>query len=64
MSVDLDSLETKIDQVLTLCRSLRAENRDLRHQLAGLDADHRALQGRLETARVRLESLLTRLPEQ
>lgn len=64
MTTELDALEGKIDQVLALCRTLREQNRDLRRQLAGLDADHRALQGRMDAARGRLENLVTRLPEQ
>lgn len=62
MSVDLDSLESKIDQVLALCRDLRVDNHNLREQVAGLDTERRVLAGKIEAARGKLESLMAKLP--
>ncbi|CAB1370333.1 cell division protein ZapB [Denitratisoma oestradiolicum] len=64
MSGDLDSLEQKIDQVLALCHSLDAENRELRERVTGLENEKQDLTGRMESARVRLEALMDKLPQE
>ena len=64
MNVDLDSLETKIDQLLALCRDLHVDNRNLRKQLANLDVERQALASKIEAARGRLESLMAKLPDE
>lgn len=63
MKIELDSLEQKVDQVLGKCRSLEDENRQLRAQVAALEADKLALTEKMEAARSRLETLVTQLPE-
>ena len=60
---ELNTLESKITQVVALCRALRAENALLKQQLAKADVDKKALTGRMESARVRLEQLAEQLPE-
>lgn len=60
---ELNALESKIAQVASLCRSLRAENNLLRQQLAAAEADRKKLEERMETARTRLEQLAQKLPE-
>jgi cell division protein ZapB len=64
MDVNVESLEAKVDQVLALCRRLREETRQLRAQVAGLEAERTALTGKIDTARDRLESLKARLPQE
>lgn len=64
MSVSLDQLENKVDQILAVCGSLRSENQDLRAHVAGLEAEKAALTRKIEIARERLESLMARLPEE
>ena len=64
MGVNVDSLESKITQVLALCRHLRIETRQLRAQVATLEAERKALTGKIDTARDRLESLKAKLPQE
>ena len=60
---ELNALESKITQVVALCRALRAENSQLKQRLAKADADHKALSDLMESARQRLEQLAEQLPE-
>jgi len=64
MSVSLDHLERKVDQILAVCASLRDENQSLRASVAGLEAEKAALSGKIELTRERLEALMSRLPEE
>jgi len=59
---ELDALESKIVQVTSLCRTLRAENTQLRQQLASAEGDRKGLLERMELARSRLEELAQQLP--
>ena len=60
---ELNALESKITQVVSLCRTLRAENSQLKQRLAKADAEQKALNARMELARSRLEQLAEQLPE-
>jgi cell division protein ZapB len=60
---ELGALESKVIQVVSLCRELRAENRLLRQQLAVAAAEKKMLASRMETARSRIEQLARQLPE-
>ena len=60
---ELNALESKITQVVSLCRTLRAENSQLKQRLAKADAEHKALNDRMDLARNRLEQLAQQLPE-
>ena len=64
MTVSLDHLERKVDQILAVCASLRSENQALRAQTAGLEAEKAALTNKIDTTRERLEALMTRLPDE
>jgi len=59
---ELNALESKIVQVASLCRGLRAENAALRQQLASAEADKKNLAERMASARGRLEQLAQQLP--
>ncbi|WP_374681979.1 hypothetical protein [Accumulibacter sp.] len=60
---ELDTLESKIGQVVALCQRLRAENDQLRAQLAVAEGDRQRLAERMGTASTRLEQLALQLPE-
>ena len=62
MEAELNSLETKVAQFVSLCEKLRAENRDLRQQLAAARNDSKNLHEKIDGAKVRLEGLIARLP--
>lgn len=64
MSVSLDQLEHKVEQIVAVCASLRSENQVLRAHVAGLEADKQALAKKIDITRERLEILMTRLPEE
>ena len=60
---ELNALESKIALVASLCRTLRAENAQLRQQLAVAEVDKKGLTERMDAARARLEQLAGQLPE-
>ncbi|MDP2795527.1 MAG: hypothetical protein Q8O25_15845 [Sulfurisoma sp.] len=64
MDGDVTALETKLDQFLAHCQRLREENHALRERVAGLEGDKLMLTDKIQSARVRLEALMERLPEQ
>ncbi|MDW8468741.1 MAG: DUF904 domain-containing protein [Burkholderiales bacterium] len=63
VEAELVSLEQKVDQFIGLCERLRAENHELRQQLAAARNDAKRLADRIESARAKLERLLERLPD-
>jgi len=63
MDAELDSLDAKIAQLVQLCHRLRKDNSELRQELVAAQVLNRQLSERIEAARTRLESLLTRIPE-
>ncbi|NWG30219.1 MAG: hypothetical protein HXY29_01820 [Rhodocyclaceae bacterium] len=62
MDAPLASLERKVEQIIALCETLRAENRRLREQIGALEEEKRGLMERMTTARTRLEGLIDKLP--
>jgi cell division protein ZapB len=64
MSVSLDHLEHKVEQILDVCASLRNENQALRAHVTGLEAEKASLAQKIVNTRERLEALMTRLPEE
>ena len=62
MEAEFNSLESKVAQFVTLCERLRAENTQLRQQLAAARSDAKRLHDKIDGARARLEGLLSRLP--
>lgn len=63
MDADLNALEDRLQQLIELCRRLRAENIDLRQELAQAQSDIRQLKNNMARAGDRLEALLATLPE-
>lgn len=63
MEADLKALEDKIGQFVDLTQRLRADNRNLRQQLAQAINENKRLGEKLGGAKQRLEALLERLPE-
>ena len=63
VDAEFNSLEAKVAQFVGLCERLRAENHDLRQQLASARNDAKRLNERIEGAKVKLEGLLARLPD-
>jgi len=63
VDAEFNSLEAKVAQFVGLCERLRAENHDLRQQLATARNDAKRLNERIEGAKVKLESLLARMPD-
>lgn len=64
MDTPLASLEQKVEQIVSLCADLRAENHRLRDRVTTLEGEKRDLAERMTTARTRLESLMDKLPEE
>jgi cell division protein ZapB len=63
MEEAFESLEAKVSQFVHLCERLRAENIELRQQLAAANNDAKRLNDKIDGARNKLENLLARLPE-
>ena len=63
MKAELDALESKLAQLVQLSRRLRAENHQLRQELATALSKGRQSDDKMEAARLRLEHLLEQLPE-
>ena len=62
METEFSSLEAKVAQFVSLCERLRAENVELRQQLAAARNDAKRLHDKINGAKARLEGLLARLP--
>jgi uncharacterized protein (TIGR02449 family) len=62
MDAELRSLEGKLEQFVELCQKLRADNQQLRQQLALAADQRRRLEEKIDTATSRLEALLNQLP--
>lgn len=60
---ELNALESRIAQVVALCRTLRAENASLSQRLAAAEAERARVQLRMDEARERIEALALQLPE-
>jgi cell division protein ZapB len=62
VEAEFNSLETKVAQFVALCERLRAENVELKQQLAAARSDARRLNEKIDGAKSRLEGLINRLP--
>jgi regulator of replication initiation timing len=63
MQNELDILEQKLAQLITVMQQLRGENSQLRQELAAALSDNRLCQDRVEQAATRLALLLSQIPE-
>jgi cell division protein ZapB len=63
MDGELSSLEEKLAQLVARLEALRAENRELRQQLAARTDENARLGEKLNAARTRIEALLKQIPE-
>jgi cell division protein ZapB len=63
MDAEFDTLDGKVDQILQLYQRLKSENKELRLQLVSAQNDIKLLEGKVDGARTRLESLLRQIPE-
>lgn len=64
MEAELKSLEQKINQFVEVCQRLRADNQQLRQQLASALNESKQLRDKIDGATARLEHLLTQIPEE
>ena len=64
MQAELDTLESKLAQLVRLTQRLRAENLRLRQELAHALSQGRLYRDKIEGASSRLEQLLAQLPEE
>ena len=64
MNVELEALETKIEQAIALIHQLRAENEVLRNQMVAAEAERLHLRQTMTAARERLEGLMDKIPEE
>jgi cell division protein ZapB len=62
VEAEFNSLEAKVAQFVSLCERLRAENVELRRELAAARTDARKLHEKIDGAKARLEGLLSRIP--
>ena len=62
MEAEFKSLEDKVTQFVSLCERLRAENLELRQQLAAARSDAKRLHEKIDGARTRIEGLIEKLP--
>lgn len=63
MDAEFSSLEEKLDQLVQRLDALRAENRELRQQLAARTDETSRLGEKLAAAKTRIEALLKQIPE-
>jgi len=64
MQAELDTLESKLAQLVQLTQRLRVENHQLRQELANALSQGRQYHDKIDSAKVRIEKLLAQLPEE
>lgn len=63
MESELNALESKLAQLIQVSGKLRAENHQLRQELAHALSSNRQYSDKMEDAKMRLEKLLLTIPE-
>lgn len=63
MENELNTLESKLEQLIQASGKLRAENHQLRQELAHALSSNRQFSDKMESAKTRLEKLLVTLPD-
>jgi uncharacterized protein (TIGR02449 family) len=64
MQTELNTLESKLAQLVKLSQHLRVENHRLRQELATALSHGRQSDDKIEGARARIEHLLAQIPEE
>ena len=64
MDAELKALEGKVTQFVEFCQRLRADNQQLRQQLASAVDESKRLEEKIHAASDRLEGILTHLPDE
>ena len=64
MDAELKALEAKINQFIEVCARLRADNQQLRQQLASAVNQSKRLEEKISSAATRLETLLAQIPSE
>ena len=63
MEAELTALDDKISQLVQLTQKLRKDNSQLRQNLASAQSENKRLAEKVNTATVRLETLLAQIPD-
>jgi cell division protein ZapB len=63
MEAELTALDDKISQLVQLTQKLRKDNSELRQNLASVQSENKRLSEKVNTAKARLEALLTQIPD-
>ena len=63
MESELRALEERVGQLAAMARQLRADNLELRQALLNAQNEARTLREKVESASLRVQRLLDRLPE-
>ena len=63
MEAELTSLDDKISQLVQLTQKLRKDNSQLRQNLVFAQSENKRLADKVNTATLRLESLLAQIPD-
>jgi cell division protein ZapB len=64
MDAELKALEAKINQFIEVCARLRADNQQLRQELASAVNQSKRLEEKISSAATRLETLLAQIPSE
>ena len=59
----MKALEDKVAQIVAMCGQLRADNQQLRQQLAAAQNDGKRMSEKIHAVEARLEALLKQIPE-
>jgi len=63
MEAELTALDDKISQLVQLTQKLREDNSELRQNLASVQSENKRLSEKVNSAKVRLETLLAQIPD-
>jgi cell division protein ZapB len=63
MKAEFTALDDKINQLIQLTQKLRKDNSQLRQNLALIQNENKHLAEKVDGAKVRLEALLSQIPE-
>ena len=64
VEAEFKSLERKLNQFVELCQRLRADNQQVRQELASAISNNKLLTEKIGTVTGRLENLLNQIPEE